>query len=53
MYLCPHCIQVIRSREPLYVGPLAFSAEDAEEEGVTCDWCGEIDDLYDCKPDAD
>ena len=50
MYLCEHCIQAIRSREPIFVGPLAYSAEEAEEEGVTCDWCREIDDLFDCKP---
>ncbi len=53
MYLCQHCIQAVRSREPLYVGPTVFSTEEAEEEGVACEWCGEVDDLYDWKPAGD
>lgn len=49
MKLCEHCIQAIQSREPLSVGPLVMSIEEAEEENVRCDWCGELDDLYECE----
>lgn len=49
MKLCDHCIRAIRSREPLFVGPLVLSAEEAEEENTPCEWCGEFDDLYECK----
>ena len=48
MKLCEHCIQGIQSREPLYVGLIVVSAEEAEEENIPCEWCGEFDDLYDC-----
>lgn len=47
MLLCEHCIQAIRSRgEELYVGDLEYDIDEAEEEGITCDWCDEYDDLY-------
>jgi hypothetical protein len=49
MKLCEHCIRAIQSREPLYVGPMVLSAEEAEEENTPCEWCGEFDDLYDCE----
>ena len=50
MKLCEHCIQAIQSRgESLSVGPLVLSIEEAEEENVRCDWCGELDDLYECE----
>lgn len=49
MKLCEHCIRAIRSREPLHVGPMVLSAEEAEEENTPCEWCGEFDDLYDCE----
>ena len=57
MKLCEHCIQAIQSRgESLSVGPLVLSIEEAEEENVCCDWCGEVDDLFECgafeEPDA-
>ena len=50
-WLCQNCIDAIRSRgEPIYVGPLVFSADDIEygEEEQKCSWCDEIDDLYEC-----
>lgn len=47
MLLCKHCIQAIRSRgEELYVGDMEYDIDEAEEEGITCDWCDEYDDLY-------
>ena len=48
MKLCEHCIRGIQNHEPLYVGPMVVSAEEAEEENTPCEWCGEFDDLYDC-----
>ena len=48
MKLCEHCIQAIQSREPLSVGPLVLTMEEAEELGECCEWCGEVDDLYEC-----
>ena len=51
MKLCDHCIQGIQSRgEALSVGQLVMSIEEAEEENVRCEWCGELDDLYECEP---
>jgi len=50
--LCQRCIETIKSRgEIIYVGPRVFDATDIEygEEPQKCDWCGEVDDLYDCK----
>ena len=52
MKLCEHCIRGIRSREPLYVGPMVVSAEEAEEENTPCEWCGEFEDLYECEKDV-
>lgn len=51
LILCPYCVEAIRSREPLYIGPLFMDAEEAEEQGKTCEWCGEVDDLYECIAD--
>lgn len=49
MKLCRRCIDAIKSRgEIVYVGPQVFSVDDGEEE-EKCDWCEEVDDLYDCK----
>lgn len=42
MYLCEHCIAAIKSREPLFIGPLAYTAEKAAEDGINCDWCGGV-----------
>ena len=50
MYLCEHCVAAIKSRELLFVGPLVYTVEEAAEEGIVCDWCKEVDDLYDCQP---
>lgn len=48
--LCKRCIDAIKSRgEDIWVGRLAYSCDDAEEEEKKCDWCEEIDDLYDCR----
>lgn len=45
--LCRNCIDAIKSRgEKIYVGPLFLGAEEVEEMGGACEWCGEIDDLY-------
>lgn len=49
--LCRNCIDAIKSRgEPVFVGPLVFSADDVEygEDEERCSWCGEVDDLYEC-----
>lgn len=47
--LCQHCIEAIRSRgERLVVLGYAMSMEEAEEEGIVCEWCEEADDLYEC-----
>lgn len=49
MKLCKRCIDAIKSRgEIVYVGPQVFIIDDDEEE-EKCDWCEEVDDLYDCK----
>lgn len=49
MKLCKHCIMELKSRgEQVFVGDLLFDSEEAEEEKVTCDWCGEYDDLFEC-----
>ena len=47
--LCARCIRAIQSREPLFAGPMILSAEEAEEENIPCEWCGEYDDLYECR----
>ena len=49
MKLCEHCIRAIQSREPLSVGELILTADEAEEEDVKCEWCGEYDELYECE----
>lgn len=48
--LCQHCISAIRSRgEEVFVGDLEKDAEESEETNTPCEWCGEYDDLYNCK----
>ena len=48
--LCQHCISAIRSRgEEVFVGDLEKDAEESEETNMPCEWCGEYNDLYDCK----
>lgn len=50
MLLCPHCIEGLKSRgESVKVGDLLLDIEEAEEQEVCCEWCGEVDDLYDCE----
>ena len=52
MKLCKRCIEAIKSRgEIVYVGPQVFDIDDIDygEEKQKCDWCEEVDDLYDCK----
>lgn len=49
--LCQNCIDAIKSRgEPIYVGTKIFSVDDIEygEEEKKCQWCEEVDDLYEC-----
>lgn len=49
--LCEHCIEAIRSRGELVkvCEPNFVTAEECEEHNITCDWCGEIDDLHSCE----
>lgn len=50
--LCENCIDAIKSRgEPIWVGPQVFDVSDIEygEPEQKCSWCGEVNDLYDCK----
>lgn len=51
LILCRYCAEEIRSREPLYIGKMVMDMEEAEEQGKTCEWCGEVDDLYECIAD--
>ena len=45
MYLCEHCIEAIKSRgEKVLVGD--FHSIDEE---IECEWCEEIDDVYECE----
>jgi hypothetical protein len=45
-----HCIEGLESRgESVSVGDLQFDIEEAEEQEISCEWCGEVDDLYDCE----
>ena len=47
MLMCRHCIEAIRSRgDYIMTGEMVYSAEECEEMGITCEWCGEYDDLY-------
>lgn len=49
MLMCEHCIEEIRSRgDYVVVGEMKYSAEEAEEMDIKCDWCDEYEDLYDC-----
>lgn len=50
-HLCEKCISYLKSRgTKLYKGDLVFSADDTEygEEEQKCDWCEEVNDLYEC-----
>ena len=50
MLLCDHCIDYLRSRgERVFKGPLALDIDEAELAERSCEWCGEVDDLYDCR----
>ncbi len=50
MLLCSYCIQAIKSHgEKILVGDQEFTCEEAEEQKITCDFCGEYDDFYDCE----
>ena len=52
MLLCSQCIEEIRSRgELVYVGNMKYDAVESEAMDITCEWCDEADDLYDCKVD--
>ena len=48
--LCDYCIQGIQSHgENVWVGREAYDYGEAGEENVCCEWCKEIDTLYDCR----
>lgn len=51
MLLCDNCIEALRSRGEIVGIMEAYkvAAEDCEEYGCTCEWCGEIDDLHNCE----
>ena len=53
MLLCSHCIEELKSRgEVVYVNyDIAYTVEESEEMDITCEWCNEYDDLYECKVD--
>lgn len=45
MELCERCIQAIKSHgEHIFVNDIAHSIDDEQQ----CEWCGEVDDLYEC-----
>lgn len=45
MYLCEHCILEIKSRgEKVWIGDF----HNIDEE-IECEWCEEVDDVYECK----
>ena len=48
MLLCEYCIEEMRSRgEQLLINyDSEITFEDAEEMGITCEWCDETDALY-------
>ena len=47
MLLCEQCINAIKSRgEIVYVGSEYTDFEPDEE--VKCEWCDEVDTVYDC-----
>lgn len=47
MLLCRRCIEAIKSRgEIVYVGSEYTDSEPDEE--VKCEWCEEVDTVYDC-----
>ena len=49
--LCERCIEAIRSRgEKVFVGEIVFDTSDLEygEQERKCEWCEEVDDLYEC-----
>ena len=44
---CRKCIDYFKTQGyKIWVGGLAYDAEEAEEENIVCDWCEEVDDLY-------
>lgn len=51
MLLCKHCIEAIESRgEKIIYDHCSYIEEDeAEEMDLKCEWCYEIDTLYNCK----
>lgn len=49
MKLCPICIEEATEKEDLHIGKLLYTEEESEEKDITCDWCGQHDDLYDVR----
>lgn len=48
LLLCENCIQAIKSHgEPVLKGEL-ICIEDAEEKGIFCEFCKELDELFFC-----
>ena len=49
VWLCEYCIAELRSRgERVPEADETLYYEEAHEAGMTCRWCGEIDDLHGC-----
>lgn len=48
MLLCRHCMEELASRGEHYLTTdlPRYTMEDAEEMEVNCEWCEEVDDLY-------
>ena len=52
MLLCGYCIETCRSHgERIYKGEMIYDLVESEAYDITCEECGEYDDLYDCKID--
>ena len=54
MLLCKHCVEEIRSRgEIVFVNiKMKYDAVESEAMDITCEWCDEPDDLYECTVDT-
>ena len=55
MCLCRYCIEEMVSRgekirgiRTLFDGSPYLYMDEAEEQGIACEWCDEFDDLYEC-----
>ena len=47
---CSDCIKTIKSfGEQFYVGDMIYDRDESEELGITCNYCGEYGNLYECE----